>query len=148
MTTAIRMKASSVEGLSAEEHARQAELLALAHDQRVQLRADAENILDALATGLTRYRDAIWKWDFEDMMPVDPNNWRRCAKLALLFAQLDAVRHALDWQASTRPLAPLWCAECEDAPYPGPPYLNSPCLAHDTTPRSAADWADAIWGTK
>lgn len=148
MSTATRMKQPlSPDGLTTEEHQRVADQLRLAHDQRTQLRADAQAILDNLATGLTRYRDAIWQWDPQDMAASNPDDWRRCAKLALLFAQLDAVRHALDWQASTRPLAPLWCVDC-DGDFPGAPYLKWECLQHDSTPASAANWAEALWGTK
>lgn len=137
MTTATRMKASAVDD----------ELRAEAQDQRVQLRVEAQAILHSLMVGLERYWEKDWTWDPADMAASNPDDWRRCAKLALLFAQLDAVRHALDWQASTRPLAPFWCVDC-DGDFPGAPYLKWECFAHDATPASAGNWADAIWGTK
>jgi hypothetical protein len=123
------------------------ELLAKAQDQRVQLRVEAQAILHSLMVGLQRYWGNDWQWDPRDMAATNPDDWRRCAKLALLFAQLDAVKHALDWQASTRPLAPFWCAGC-DGDFPGYPYLRHDCLEHDSTPASAANWAEALWGTK
>jgi hypothetical protein len=140
------MKASAVDD----------ELLAKAQDQRVALRVEAQAILHSLMVGLERYWEKDWQWDPKDMAATNPDDWRRCAKMALLFAQLDALKHALEWQASTRPLAPFWCPQCAllesgkkgFAAYPGAPYLKWECLQHDSTPASAANWADAIWGTK
>lgn len=147
MTTATRMKVTKPDGLNEAERVRAAEQLALAHDQQVQLRAGAASILEALATGLSRYRDVMWEWDDRDMAHEDPTDWRRCAKIALLFAQLDALKHEFEWQAASRPLKPLWCVECS-GPFPGEPYIKSCCLQHDATPASAANWAAFLFGAK
>ena len=141
MTTAPTLRKSrTVQPVDPEADTRRAELLALAYDQRVQLVAAAQDILDALATGLAKYQELGWRYNSNDMQGADGSQWRRVPKLALLFAQLDAVRHALDWQATTQPLAPLWCADCEGSPSPGAPYLTHPCIDHDASPSSATSW--------
>ena len=139
-TTPTHRKSRTVQPVDPEADTRRAELLALAYDQRVGLVATAQEIIDVLAPGLAKYQELGWRYNPLDMQGADGSQWRRVPKIALLFAQLDAILHALDWQATTQPLAPLWCAACEGSPSPGAPYLTHPCIDHDASPSSATRW--------
>ena len=146
MTTATSPRAvakSATTQPDTEREERLASLAALALEQRANLRADALQLMESLTTGLNRALENNWTYTPADMPSADGSGWKRIPRLALVLAQLDAVRHTLDWQLASS-LSPLWCVPC-DGPFPGAPYLNNPCIDHDATPSSAVSWL-SLWG--
>ena len=143
MTTATRLAKGQPPTVTDEAAERLASLAALALEQRANLRADALQLVESLTVGLARATENNWTYSPSDMPSADGSGWKRIPKLALVFAQLDAIRHTLDWQLASS-LSPLWCAPC-DGPFPGAPYLNNPCIDHDATPSSAMSWL-SLWG--
>lgn len=112
----------------------------LASEQRVDLLTEFHFALEAFSVGLNNYLERQWKWNPDDMADPDPDAWKRVARISLYLARLDALKHALTYQNSTRPRAPFWCIGCRGE-YPGAPYLRVECLAHDATPAAAYEWA-------
>lgn len=120
-------------------------LLEKAKEQRVGLLAEYHRTLQGLAVGLQKYYEKGWTWNADDMAPSDPCEWRRVGKLCYLMAQLEIIRHDLDYQASTRPHAPLWCVMCSGE-FPGSPYLRVECPEHNNAPSLAASFTRLFGG--
>lgn len=139
----VNRSVKTVEQGTVEELAR--EDLMLAYDQRVALVAEAQGILESLAIGLTRWRAQGWTFSDEDMTGADGSSWRRVPKLGLMLSQLSAIRHALEWQKATIPMAPLWCSVC-DPQRPGRNFLQNECIDHDASPSSSISWIQLFGG--
>lgn len=120
-------------------------LVEKAKEQRVALMTEYHRTLESLSKGLQKYYEAGWKFDAEDMRPEDPCDWRRVGKLCYLMAQLEILRHDLDYQDTTRPHAPLWCVSCSGE-YPGMPYLRVECPEHNAAPSLAASYSRFFGG--
>ncbi len=122
-------------------------LLELAHDQRVELLEEWHRNLDRIAQGLSKYADGSWSYRPEDMEGSEPSSWKRIPRLAWLMARNQQIQHDLWYQASTRPLAPLWCVVCKGE-FPGSPWLRVECGLHDASPSSAAALVGTFWNEK
>jgi len=120
-------------------------LVQLAYDQRVELIAEWHRTLEGLGVGLAKYKEKGWKFSGDDIAFPDPSEWRRVGKLCYLLAQLQIIQHDLTYQASTRPLSPLWCVPCRGEFPTGGQWLKVECLEHNTTPANAATIANWFW---
>lgn len=116
------------------------EYVAEAEKQRRRILKQFIDILPSLHEGLGLYLDRKWQWDSNDMRPSDPYEWKRIARICLIFAQFYALKGAIEFQDTTSPLRPFWCIGCRGE-YPGRPYLLVECIDHDASPASAYAWA-------
>lgn len=124
-------------------------LLGLAKDQRVEMVAEWHRTLEAVGIGLARAVEKGWVFAAEDFAAPDPADWRRYAKICYLLAQLKILEHDLDYQASTKPMLPLWCNQChEGQPSPDRNWLTVECVDHNTAPSVAARIGKTFWGLR
>lgn len=133
---------------TAEQRAR--ERLELAHDQQVQLRREAMDLLAGIAACSQAYeasieRGAPWPWPDGTAIVGHPDTWKRLPALMFLLTRLSAVQRQLDWQSSM--MEPFWCPECAGFEG-GKGYLSAYCVEHDVSPAASVNMGTSLFGGK